>query len=44
MKTIGIDFGTKRIGLALTDAEGILAYPFKVISQNYPRRNVFRTS
>jgi putative Holliday junction resolvase len=31
MKTIGIDFGTKRIGIAMTDAEGILAYPFKVI-------------
>ncbi len=31
MKTIGIDFGTKRIGIAMTDAEGILAYPFKVM-------------
>jgi putative Holliday junction resolvase len=31
MKTIGIDFGTKRIGLAMTDAEGILAYPYKVM-------------
>jgi putative holliday junction resolvase len=33
MKTIGIDFGTKRIGLAMTDAEGILAYPFKVLAK-----------
>ncbi|OEU69070.1 MAG: Holliday junction resolvase [Desulfovibrio sp. S3730MH75] len=31
MKTIGIDFGTKRIGIAMIDSEGILAYPFKVM-------------
>jgi len=28
---LGIDFGTKRIGLALSDEEGILAFPESVI-------------
>lgn len=27
MKTLGIDFGLKRVGLALTDPGGIMAYP-----------------
>lgn len=30
-KFLGIDFGSKRIGLALSDENGILAFPFKVI-------------
>lgn len=30
---LGIDFGTKRVGLALTDKSGILAYPYKVITR-----------
>ncbi|CCO25323.1 Holliday junction resolvase RuvX [Maridesulfovibrio hydrothermalis] len=33
MKALGIDFGTKRVGLAMTDPGGILAFPFKVIQR-----------
>lgn len=31
MKYLGIDFGTKNIGLAISDEEGRIAFPFKVI-------------
>ncbi len=34
MKYLGIDFGTKRIGLAVSDEDGILAFPKKVILNN----------
>lgn len=36
MKYLGIDYGTKRIGLAVSDDEGRVAFPNKVI-QNSPR-------
>lgn len=32
MKYLGIDFGAKRIGIALSDEEGRLAFPHSVIS------------
>jgi putative Holliday junction resolvase len=31
MRLLGIDFGTKRIGIALTEEEGTMAFPFSVI-------------
>lgn len=31
MKYLGIDFGTKRIGLAISDNEGKMAFPHKVL-------------
>lgn len=31
MKILGIDFGTKRIGLAISDDEGSFAFPLKTI-------------
>lgn len=34
MRTLGIDFGTKRIGLALSDEAGIAAYPFSIIQNS----------
>ncbi len=33
MKILGIDFGLKRVGLAISDAEGIFAFPLKVIDR-----------
>jgi putative Holliday junction resolvase len=34
MKYLGIDFGTKRIGLALSDDGGTLAFPKEIIPNN----------
>lgn len=34
MKYVGIDFGTKRIGIAISDKEGTLAFPHAVIENN----------
>ncbi len=31
MKYLGIDYGTKRVGLATSDAGGVMAFPFCVI-------------
>jgi len=33
-KLIGIDVGTKRVGIALSDDGGHLAFPYKVLPQN----------
>ncbi len=33
MKTLGIDFGLKRVGLALTETDGFLAYPLNAITR-----------
>jgi putative Holliday junction resolvase len=33
MRTLGIDFGLKRVGLALSDSEGRLALPYRVIQR-----------
>jgi putative Holliday junction resolvase len=34
VRALGIDYGTRRIGLALSDATGLLARPWKTISAN----------
>lgn len=34
MKYIGIDFGTKRIGLALSDNSGTLAFPLRAVDND----------
>lgn len=34
MKYLGIDYGSKRVGLAISDAEGRLAFPYSVISND----------
>jgi putative Holliday junction resolvase len=34
MKLLGIDFGTKNIGLAMTDEGGEIAFPFKTLHKN----------
>lgn len=34
MKRIGIDFGSKRIGLALSDDSGRMAFPHSVVPNN----------
>lgn len=34
MRYLGIDYGSKRVGLALSDDEGIMAFPYKIISNN----------
>ena len=31
MKFLGIDYGTKRIGVAISDEEGVLAFPKEII-------------
>lgn len=31
MKYLGVDFGTKKVGLAVSDAEGRMAFPLRVI-------------
>lgn len=31
MRYLGIDYGTKRVGLALSDNEGVLAFPYKIL-------------
>ncbi len=32
MKYLAVDYGTKRVGIALSDAEGLLAYPHSVLA------------
>lgn len=34
MKSLGIDFGTKKVGLAMSDNDGIMAFPFKIIKND----------
>jgi putative holliday junction resolvase len=34
MRALGVDYGRKRIGLALSDATGLLARPWKTIASN----------
>ena len=31
MKFLGIDYGTKRIGVAISDENGVLAFPKKIV-------------
>lgn len=34
MRVLGIDYGTKRIGLAISDTEHIAAHPFKLLENS----------
>jgi putative Holliday junction resolvase len=34
MKHLGIDYGTKRVGIALSDDGGTLAFPYKILPNN----------
>ena len=34
MKYLGIDFGTKRVGISTSDDDGSMAFPFKVIANS----------
>ncbi len=34
MKTLGIDYGSKRVGVAMSDDGGTMAFPFGVLSNN----------
>ena len=38
MRVLGIDLGTKRIGVALSDSAGTLATPFEVVHRSGDRR------
>lgn len=38
MRTLGIDLGTRRVGLALSDAGGTLATPYDVVQVASPRQ------
>ena len=34
MKYLGIDYGSKRVGLSLSDEEGKIAFPYKIIKND----------
>jgi len=34
MRYLGIDYGSKRVGLALSDADGLMAFPYKIVPNN----------
>lgn len=34
MRHLGIDFGTKRVGLALSDESGTMAFPYRVLTND----------
>ena len=34
MRYLGIDYGSKRVGLSLSDEEGKIAFPYKIIKNN----------
>lgn len=34
MRYLGIDYGSKRVGLALSDEEGSMAFPYKIIKND----------
>lgn len=34
MKFLGVDFGTKRVGVAISDEGGSIAFPFKVLKND----------
>lgn len=34
MKYLGIDYGSKRVGLSLSDEEGLMAFPYKIIKND----------
>jgi putative holliday junction resolvase len=34
MRYLGIDYGSKRVGLSLSDEDGMMAFPYKIIPNN----------
>jgi len=40
MRSLGLDIGDKRVGVALSDPEGILASPFTIINRTDDRTDV----
>ena len=40
MRSLGLDIGDKRIGVALSDPQGILASPFTIINRKDERLNI----
>ena len=44
LRALGIDFGEKRIGLAVSDAEGRWAMPLTTIDRHTDRRAIYRIS
>ena len=34
MRYLGIDYGSKRVGLSLSDEEGKMAFPYKILQNN----------
>lgn len=34
MRHLGIDYGSKRVGIAISDEEGSFAFPYKILSNN----------
>lgn len=42
MRALGVDFGERRIGLAISDADGRLALPFGVVERTTDRRAVYQ--
>lgn len=38
MRTLGIDYGTKRVGLALSDGLGLLAHPYATLDKTLRKR------
>lgn len=42
MRTLGIDFGEKRIGLAISDSQGRLAVPLDTLVRETDRRSVYQ--
>lgn len=34
MRYLGIDYGSKRVGLAISDEEGKMAFPYKILTNN----------
>lgn len=34
MRHLGIDYGSKRVGLAISDENGVMAFPYKIIPNN----------
>jgi len=40
MRVLGIDFGSRRIGLALSDPDATIAYPLEVLDRRGAKRDV----
>ena len=43
MKYLGIDYGTKRIGIAISDSDGVFAFPNSIIENTKKDAQVFST-